>query len=165
MDAISEGSSRRTCMNSSRERVHSTFFQGIFCMILNILGNKPENTYCQNTTPGFIGGTFPKGTCVMSSISVTPGRIIAPLKYPPYANSATINIRSERWGATQQIKRILHKMIHNIHGTIPLARLLQDPHHLFGTPFKNLLLVKEKFLCKRGADKSSHAHCVLGFLC
>ena len=56
-------------------------------------------------------------------------------------------------------------MIHNVHGAIPLTRLLQNPHHLLGTLFKNLLLVKEKFLCKRGADKSSHAHCVLGFLC
>ena len=40
-----------TWMNSSLERVHSTFFHGIFCMILNNVGNNPEKTYRHSCSP------------------------------------------------------------------------------------------------------------------
>jgi hypothetical protein len=107
--------------------------------------------------------TFPNGTWEISSISVTPGRMMAPLKYPPYANSATISTWYPEF-ITQQIKRILHKMIGNIHCPIPYTVLLQSLHHFLRTILENIFLIQQKLLRKGGADKSSHSHCVLGFL-
>jgi hypothetical protein len=78
--------------------------------------------------------------------------------------SALLSYINLKGTLTQQIKRILHKVIGDIHRPISHPILLENAHHLHGTILENVFLIQEKFLGEGSPNKSSHTHCVFEIL-